>query len=140
RNGSHRAATAQEEVVSLTGTAWHGSATFVLSNDGHAGLCGRQGCTSKDKPVASRSTNSDDSLNKVTQGEAVIPSMRVVDEEIARARGSYIRSPFPNALPPPRLQKSRKRPPPWFDLSVQRARPRISAQQTATPPPRRRET
>src|ERR1700745_2361556 len=36
RNGSHRAATAQEEVVSLTRTAWHGSATFVLSSDGHA--------------------------------------------------------------------------------------------------------
>ena len=28
---SNRAATAQEEVVSLTGSAWHGSATLVLS-------------------------------------------------------------------------------------------------------------
>src|SRR5215813_12761093 len=38
RNSGHRAATAQEEVVSLTGTAWHG-ATLVLSN-GHAEQCG----------------------------------------------------------------------------------------------------
>jgi hypothetical protein len=77
------------------------AATFLLSNDGHAGLCGRQGCISKDKPDASRSTNGDGSSNKVTQGEAVIPSMRVLDEEIARARGSYIRSSFPNKQPAP---------------------------------------
>src|SRR5262249_30420884 len=38
RNSSHRAPTAQKEVVSLTGTAWHG-ATLVLSN-GHAEQCG----------------------------------------------------------------------------------------------------
>src|SRR5262249_20360869 len=38
RNSGHGAATAQEEVVSLTGTAWHG-ATLVLSN-GHAEQCG----------------------------------------------------------------------------------------------------
>jgi hypothetical protein len=41
-NGGHRAATAQEEVVSLTGTAWHG-ATLVLSSNGHAQTAGRQG-------------------------------------------------------------------------------------------------
>src|SRR5262245_59363008 len=37
-NSGHRAPTAQEEVVTLTGTAWHG-ATLVLGN-GHAEQCG----------------------------------------------------------------------------------------------------
>src|SRR5262249_8275683 len=42
RNRGHRAATAQEEVVSLTGTAWHGSDPRASSN-GHAQTAGRQG-------------------------------------------------------------------------------------------------
>src|SRR5262245_9812465 len=35
--------TAHEEVVSLTGTAWH-AATFVPSGNGRAQAAGRQGC------------------------------------------------------------------------------------------------
>src|SRR5262249_28723082 len=41
-NSGPRAATGQEEVVPLTGTAWHGG-TLVLSSDGHAQNAGRQG-------------------------------------------------------------------------------------------------
>ncbi len=42
RNSSHRAPTAQEEVVSLTGTAWHRGDPRSRSN-GHALSVGRQG-------------------------------------------------------------------------------------------------
>src|SRR5262249_31085773 len=44
RNGGHRAPTAQEEVVSLTGTAWHRS--DLVPCNGHAQTVGRQECGS----------------------------------------------------------------------------------------------
>jgi hypothetical protein len=38
RNGGHRAPTAQKEVVTFTGTAWHRS--DLPSSNGHAEQCG----------------------------------------------------------------------------------------------------
>jgi len=43
RNSGHQTSTAQEEVVSLTGTAWHRGGPRVPSSDGHARNAGGQG-------------------------------------------------------------------------------------------------